>query len=64
MFTPDGYYDVVLFVCSLCGTNHAGIDKDAKTNVHLIPPTITTSKNGKAEYYFHCVICPQNIGKK
>ena len=60
MFESAGNLDVCLFVCSLCDTNHVAIDKD-KHGVHIIPATITTSRDGKGEYYFHCVVCPRNI---
>ena len=60
MFEPAGHLDACLFVCKVCATNHVGLDKD-KRGVHIIPSTITTSRDGKGEYYFHCVVCPRDI---
>ena len=60
MFQPDGILDIRLFVCKICKTPHVAIDKD-KHGMHIIPSTITTSRDGKNEYFFHCVVCPKDI---
>lgn len=60
MFQADAVLDTCLFVCQSCGTPHVAIDKD-KRGVHIIPSTITTSRDGKNEYFFHCVVCPRDI---
>jgi hypothetical protein len=60
MFESAGNLNACLFVCKICNTNHVALDTD-KHGVHIIPSTITTSRDRKNEYFFHCVVCPRDI---
>lgn len=46
----------ITLTCSLCGTEHISTEKDPTTHwQYKIPESITTSKDQKTGYYFHCV---------
>lgn len=47
--------DYITFECSKCGDLHICDEKEPRTEIFKVPPTITTSFNKVSGWYLHCV---------
>lgn len=46
--------DYITVACKTCGREHITFERD-RHHLFRLPETITTDKNKKGEYHFHCV---------